>query len=64
MTRAFIVTLDLDPSVDPNLVAKELLDAVSGEFPEILSVKPWAQHDAPTGPRPIEGEMLMGQMPQ
>lgn len=63
MTRAFIVTLDIDPSVDPNLIAREMLDTVSADFPEVLSVKPWAQHDAaPAGPTPVEGSMLLGQL--
>lgn len=62
MTRAFIVTLDIDPSVDPNAIAYEIKEAVEADLGEVISVKPWAQHNAPSGPRPIEGEILMGQI--
>lgn len=64
MNRAFIVQMDLDPSADPNIIARELMETVSGDFPETISVRPWASPgEAQSGPNPIEGSMFLGQNP-
>lgn len=61
MTRSFIITLELDGTIDPNAIAKELHEAISYDFPELVSVKPWSAHS--TTPTPIEGELYLGQQP-
>lgn len=50
MNRAFIVTLDLEPTDDLNLIAAELHDSISFDFIELIDVKPWSPHDS--GPTP------------
>lgn len=62
MQRAFIVKLELDPSADIAVIEREMHESLTYDFPEILSVKAWSG-DVADGPRPIEGEIMMGQTP-
>lgn len=64
MHRSFIVTLELDPSASIPEIEKEMFESISYDFPEVLSVKAFQEKDGLDGPRPIEGEITMGGIPQ
>ncbi len=61
MQRAFIVTLEIDPSASIPQIEQEMFDAVQYDFPEVISVKAW--HGDDVKPAPIEGEIMSGQIP-
>ena len=63
MQRAFIVKLELDPSADIAVIEREMTESLTYDFPEIISVKAWNGDNGEAGPRPIEGEIMMGQTP-
>ncbi len=65
MQRAFIVKMDLDPDDDVAIIERELLDIITHDFPEVISVKAWngeAEGTPTQAPVPIEGEIMAGQM--
>lgn len=63
MNRSFIVTLDIDPSASIQTIEKEMFESISYDFPEIISVKAFEEKDGDM-PKPIEGEMFLGGVPQ
>lgn len=60
MQRSFIVTLELDPSASIPQIEQEMFQSLTYDFPEILSVKAF-QEKGDDAPKPIEGEMMLGQ---
>jgi hypothetical protein len=60
MQRSFIVTLELDPSASIQQIEQEMFASLTYDFPEILSVKAF-QEKGDDAPKPIEGEMMLGQ---
>jgi hypothetical protein len=60
MQRSFIVTLELDPSASIPQIEQEMFASLTYDFPEIISVKAF-QEKGDDAPKPIEGEMMLGQ---
>lgn len=42
MTRTFLVAAELDPSIDADSMAADILDSLSLDGFQVSSVKPWA----------------------
>jgi hypothetical protein len=64
MTRTFLVSIEVQDGVDPQLIANEIFDELEMSFP-VISVKTWSSHDAPSTltPPPVEGSLFLGQSP-